>query len=553
MGEIHKAGVVPDLIPVRILNEHVYCPRLAHLEWASQLFADNDFTVDGRWQHRAADERSGAAPLPAEGELLRTRALDLSSETFGITGRIDTVEGAGGKVIPVELKRGRPAPTPERVWPPELVQVRAYGLLLSDNGYECCEGAVFFAETRERVRVDFTDELTELTLRSIREVRENAAWPVAPPSLDDSKKCDGCSLAGICLPDEIPFLRRQRLEPPRRLIPSDDAARPLYVNQPGAYLGKSGGRVVISKSREVVEEVRLIDVSQLCLYGNVQVSTQLVRELMVRDVPICWFSSGGWLNGITSPLPAKNVELRRRQTLADEEVALRIARRMVEGKIRNSRTLMRRNSRMRDKDALESLRRLAIRAARARSVEELLGFEGAAARTYFAQFRQMIRNHDFDGTFNFRGRNRRPPTDPVNCLLSFVYALLTKDCLATVLVVGFDPYQGFLHKPRFGRPALALDLAEEFRSVIADSVVINAINNGEVSPAHFVRRAGGVALTTEGRRAVLNCYERRLQTQITHPVFKYRITWRRVLEVQARLLATTVLGELEEYQPMLTR
>ena len=553
MGDNTKTINVPDLIPVRMLNEHVYCPRLAHLEWASQLFADNDYTVDGRWQHRAVDVQSGAAPVPDQGDLIEARSLELSSKRYGLIGVADIVEGASGSVLPIEIKRGRPAPTSERVWPPELVQLRALGLLLSDNGYECTEGAVFFVETRERVRVEFTKELTAQTIAAIAELRHNANMSEPPPRLEDSRRCNGCSLAGICLPDEIPFLRRKRLDPPRRLMPADDAAKPVYVTQPGSFVGKSAGRLVVSKNRQTVEEVRLVDVSQLCVFGNVQVSTQLVRELMVRDAPVCWFSSGGWLNGITEGMPSKHVELRRRQAKVTDEIATEIAKAMIEGKIKNSRTLLRRNSRDKNKDSLDLLKKLAKRTQRAESVAQLLGYEGTAARVYFKQFPTMIRNDGMSSTFSFKGRNRRPPKDPINCLLSFTYSLLTKDCLATLRSVGFDPYQGFLHRPRFGRPALALDLAEEFRPVISDSVAINLINNGEISARDFITRAGGVSLTAEGRKTVLNNYERRLATEITHPTFGYRVTWRRIIEVQSRILAATVLGELERYQPMLTR
>lgn len=155
--------------------------------------------------------------------------------------------------------------------------------------------------------------------------------------------------------------------------------------------------------------------------------------------------------------------------------------------------------------------------------------------------------------FAFEGRNRRPPTDPVNCLLSFVYTLLVKDLVATCVGVGLDPYIGVFHRPRFGRPALALDLAEEFRPLIADSVVVNLINNGEVKGSDFTMRAGGVSLTDDGRKAVLSAYERRIEVEVTHPVFGYTITYRRVLEVQARLLASYLLGELPRYTPFTTR
>jgi CRISPR-associated protein Cas1 len=174
---------------------------------------------------------------------------------------------------------------------------------------------------------------------------------------------------------------------------------------------------------------------------------------------------------------------------------------------------------------------------------------------YFSALPTMIRE-DLrlpGGPFTFEARNRRPPLDAVNCLLSFLYSLLAKDLTATAYGVGFDPYLGFFHRPRFGRPALALDLAEEFRPIVAESVVLNLINNGEVKPSHFVVRAGGVMLTAEGRRAAVTGYERRLDAEVRHPTFGYKVSYRRVLEVQARVLAAHVLGEIPEYVPFMTR
>ena len=178
--------------------------------------------------------------------------------------------------------------------------------------------------------------------------------------------------------------------------------------------------------------------------------------------------------------------------------------------------------------------------------------EGTGARLYFSKFSSMIRDESL-GAFDFNGRNRRPPKDPINCLLSYVYALLTKDLTAVAIAVGFDPYLGVFHRPRFGRPALALDLAEEFRPLVAESVVINVVNNGEVGERDFLVRAGGVSLTQDGRRSVLSAYERRLDTEVTHPTYGYRITYRRVFEVQARVLAAHLLGEIPGYTPFMTR
>jgi CRISPR-associated protein Cas1 len=216
---------------------------------------------------------------------------------------------------------------------------------------------------------------------------------------------------------------------------------------------------------------------------------------------------------------------------------------------------MRRNAREEVDSVLSSLQRLADQSASTETAASLLGYEGAAARLYFSKWNAMVREDlRLPGRpFDFEGRRRRPPPDPVNCLLSYCYSLLVKDLTVTVHAVGFDPYLGFYHRPRFGRPALALDLAEEFRPIVAESVVLTLLNNGEIRPNHFVVRAGGVALTADGRRAVLTAYERRLDTEVRHPTFGYKISYRRVLEVQARILAAHVLGEVPDYVPFMTR
>jgi CRISP-associated protein Cas1 len=540
---------VPALVPARMVNEFAYCPRLFHLEWVQAQFEGNADTAEGQWRHRAVDRQSGAVPLPEEGEVRRATSVMLGSERLGLVAVIDLLEADNGAVVPVDTKKGRP-PAHGPAWEPELLQLCVQGLLLREHGYVCEYGELYFAQTRERRRVDFDDVLVERTLSLVTRLRETATRAEAPPPLIDSPKCPRCSLVGICLPDETNVLAERSVHPPRRLTPRDSAARPVYVTQQGAYVGMKEGRLTVTQQRELLAEARLIDVSQLNVYGNVQVTTQLLRECFRREVPVLWFSYGGWFSGMAEGLPGKNVELRRRQAGLLHQAGLPVARSMVNGKIRNSRTLLMRNSRSRDQRVVDSLKRLAADALEASRMESLLGIEGAAARLYFSQLGSMLRG---DFGFDFEGRNRRPPKDPINCLLSFVYSLVVKDLTATVHGVGFDPYLGVYHRPRFGRPALALDLAEEFRPIIADSLVISLVNNGEIGLTDFVVRAGGVALTDEGRRAVLAAYERRLDTEVTHPTFGYRVTYRRVFEVQARMLAAYVMKEVPEYVPFTTR
>jgi CRISPR-associated protein Cas1 len=214
--------------------------------------------------------------------------------------------------------------------------------------------------------------------------------------------------------------------------------------------------------------------------------------------------------------------------------------------------MLRRNSDAPNQTSLFELKQLARKASEAVSLESLLGLEGSAARCYFGEFSAMLKI-SLQAPFDLDGRNRRPPRDPTNALLSFAYSLLTKDVALAITSSGLDPLLGFYHQPRFGRPALALDLMEEFRPLIADSVVIAAINTGVVSPRDFLRAPGSCALTSDGRKRFIQAYERRMDQSVTHPVFGYRISYRRVLEVQARLFGRRLLGEIDDYPAFRTR
>jgi CRISP-associated protein Cas1 len=544
---------LPDLVPARMLNEYVYCPRLFFLEWVDSLWASNADVAEGVRRHHRVDSGGGAAPLPAEGEVRTARSVELASEKLGITAKLDLLEGAGGAVVPVDTKKGCPGPdgTP---WEADAVQVCAQVLLLREHGYTVERGEIFYAQTRQRVLVEPTPELIARTLEVVTEARTAASRLCPPPPLRSSSKCPRCSLVGICLPDETNVLARRDGARPRRLITPDPDAAPLYVTEPGSMIGVEGGRLVVSKRREPLASVRLIDVLHVCAYGNVQVSAQAMRALFERDIDVFHFSYGGWLLGVTTGLPSKNVMLRIRQTTAAARGQLDEARQMIAGKIRNCRVLLRRNGGEPAARTVGQLADLAQQAEQAASAAELLGLEGVAARLYFGAFPALIPKAAMLPGPAFTGlRNRRPPTDAVNCLLSFCYAMLAKETMAACMAVGFDPYIGLFHRPRFGRPALALDLAEEFRPLLADSTVLTLINNGEIGPWDLLVRAGAVTLTADGRRSVIRAWERRMTTEIRHPLFGYTVSYRRAVELQARILAARLTGELPTYQPLVTR
>ena len=601
---------VPDLIPVRMVNEVVYCERLAYLEWVQGEWADNAFTHEGKIVHKRVDAggrrraRKGGKPSDegAEGEGAEAdndaedpgpgddpdrpetiRSVWLSSEALGLTGKLDLMEvHDDGHAVPVEYKRGRAPDLPEGAYLPERVQLCAQALLLRDAGFACDHGEVYFAADHRRVRVDIDDALIAATHAAISRLRELARAGTLPPPLVDSPKCNGCSLMGICLPDETTWLRAHAApsaapedaaggqggsaddsaaaspEPTsapelRRLHPARDDRLPLYAQAWGGRLSVKGERLLVRTADGTEIEARLPNTSQVCILGNIQVTTPALCALLSRDIPLCFFTHGGWYAGRTVAHDTRNVELRVAQfrRLDDPRLCLKLARDTVAAKVRNARTLLRRNL---DEDAstvLFELKQLARKAEEASSIESLLGYEGAAARGYFGAFPGTLR--ESGDRFDFDGRNRRPPRDPVNALLSFGYALLTKDCALAVRAVGLEPLLGFYHQPRFGRPALALDLMEPFRPLIADSLVLTVINNGIVRQNDFVYTAGACALRGAARKRVILAYERRMDELLTHPVFGYRISYRRTLEVQARLIGRFLLGEIDRVPMIRTR
>ncbi|MCC6127296.1 MAG: CRISPR-associated endonuclease Cas1 [Pirellulales bacterium] len=578
--------------------------------WVQGEFADNLDTHEGRFGHRRVDQpsrqaipdpgergegravrgegkvesgegdasaesRPALSPVPGEGdastelppdvEPIHSRSVMLSAPLEGLIAKIDVLDITAGIASPVDYKRGRLPDVPGNAWEPEQVQLCTQGLILRENGYLCEGGFLYYIESKRKVSIPFDEPLVARTRELLAGMKSMAAGGAIPPPLEDSPKCPRCSLVGICLPDETRLLTQKESEPPegktankqplgevRRLMPARDDALPLYVKDQGVTLGKSGDVLTVKSRQETLQKVKLIDVSQVSVFGNVQITAQALREISSLGIPICHFSYGGWFNAMTVGMTHKNIELRMRQfaVAADARQSLELARRFVVGKIKNSRTLLRRHLPEDDRAEIDQLARLVPKAEAAENAGSLLGVEGMAAKTYFAGFARLLKG---DQAFYVEGRNRRPPRDPVNAMLSFVYALLVKEWTIALHAAGFDVMLGFYHRPRYGRPSLPLDLAEEFRPLVADSTVLMLVNNGEVAAKDFICRAGAVALTDAGRRAVIASFERRMDTLVTHPIFGYRVSYRRIFEVQARLLGRVLLGEIGEYPSFCTR
>ena len=559
------------LIPARMVNEFVYCPRLAYLMWAQGEWAETGDTVQGNRVHARVDKPN--APLPPPEELeeeaaetqgkLVSRSLTLSSIRLGVIAKLDIAEAENGVVTPVDYKRGKRPHVAQGAYDPERIQVCLQAMLLEDNGYRVEGGVIYYSESRERVRIKLDEVLRMAAEAAVSEFRLTVSQSHIPPPLKDSPKCPRCALVTVCLPDEIRSLSGSDLAPRMIAVPRDEAL-PLIVQSQRARITKEGETLNISEEGKGETQVRIIDISDVALFGGVSITTPALAALLEKEIPVTFHSHSGWFRGVAHGIGHRNVEIRIAQYRMsfDEAACLRFAKDLVAAKITNQRTMLRRNwrgppeTRQAVLDRLETARKsvygMATRA-------QLLGIEGDAAAVYFRAFSDLLKAPDDRertgkmAPFRFDARNRRPPTDPINAMLSFAYAMLSRHLTIATASIGLDAYRGFYHAPRYGRPALALDLMEPFRAIIADSVVLSVVNTGEVDAGDFVVAATGTALTQAGRRRFVEAFERRLSQETTHPIFGYQVSMRRMILVQARLLSRFLLGELVTYPHYLPR
>ncbi len=335
----------------------------------------------------------------------------------------------------------------------------------------------------------------------------------------------------------------------------------LYVQTQGTYLQLDHETLKI-KIEEETKQLPLHHLGSIVAFGNVLFSPFLIHRCAADGRSIVWLSQSGRFQGRLTGPTTGNVLLRRAQheAIDNSDMTLNIARYVVAGKLQNTRQVLMRAARE-AKDQIDEAQLRAAAQVQAEAIatvektidiDQLRGVEGYAAKAYFGAFRAMIRTNR-EG-FEFTERSKRPPKDAINALLSFAYALLANECVAACEGVGLDPQMGFSHVLRPGRPALALDLMEELRSVVADRLVLNLVNRGQIKPGDFVDRpGGGVNLTEEGRKEFLAAYQKRKQEEVMHPILETKVPWGLVCHVQARLLARHLRGDIPQYPPFILR
>ncbi|WP_373481267.1 type I-D CRISPR-associated endonuclease Cas1d [Geminocystis sp.] len=331
----------------------------------------------------------------------------------------------------------------------------------------------------------------------------------------------------------------------------------IYITQDDAFIGKTDERIHVKADKKQLLDVPFIKVDGLVILGRANFSPALVNELLTRKIPLSFLTSTGKYLGRLEPELTKNIFVRKAQWSITENSAktIHIVRGFIRGKLKNYRNLIQLRNRQDNQEKLEKsitqIESIIDSLEQKNNIDSLRGLEGAGSAIYFSCFNLLIKNNNFE----FITRNRRPPTDPVNSLLSLSYALLRHDVQSAVNIVGFDPYLGYLHVPHYGRPALALDLMEEFRPLVADAVVLNVINNKKLTPNDFITEplSNAVSLTKESLKIFLRLYEEKKQSKFKHPVLNKQCTYQEAFEIQTRLLAKYMMEETNQYPPLIIK
>lgn len=521
-----------ESIPISLVLHTVFCPRRAWLEAAGEE-SDRSQLAHGHSAHKKVD-------TPEQSRNQRRVSRDVRSAELGVHGRCDSLHLENGAYRLIEHK-STPVRRSAQVTEAQRIQLALQTICLAEESIEVEEHGIHFTDHRKTVEVELDDSDLQQARGYVERTRMVIDAPEAPSPLVDDRRCGFCSHISVCLPDE-----HQGAEILRRIHVPDPDAQVLHLTTQGSWVSLKAGRLIIDAKDGDVKSVPLERIHSVVVHGNIDLSGAAIRGLAWLNVIIIWCSSSGRVYSWSQPASLPNGQARVAQHVLAERGHLPLAAEMVSSKIANQATMLRRNG-----DAAEqvaALRVLQRKALRETSLPSLFGTEGEAASIYFGRFTTMLSQTASESAgFEWRGRHGRGATDEINILLNYVYSLLTSECIRALVACGLDPHAGVLHSSSRNKPAMALDLMEEFRAPIGDSVVLTLINRREISRADFSTVTGSPRLTAEGRKKVVRAFERRMLTELRHPVFGYSVTWRRAIEVQARMVLGVIDGTGTNY------
>jgi CRISPR-associated protein Cas1 len=532
-----------ETIRVNALHALFYCPRLYYLEEVEELYTQDAAVFAGRRLHTELEKEEGD----------EWQEFGLENQALGLRGKVDALRTRSGQTIPYEHKRGRPyrdnhnQPQP---WESDRIQILAYACLLeAELGIVIPEGRIRYHAENVLVHVPLDDPARQEVQEAIAWARALRQSPDRPPVAANERLCARCSLAPVCLPEET-RLAQGKADQAIRLFPEDDERKVIHVTESGTRVGKSGEQFTITKLDKNKSAVPAHQVGQLVLHSYTQISTQALYFCANNDVGVHFISGGGNYQGSFDTRQG-SVQRRVRQykALTDPALCLQLAQQLVACRGQSQRKFLMRGQRNAAssnpnlEQTIDQMQRVLKQVSTAESLSSLLGLEGNLAALYFQALPNLI-SEGTDPKFQFSGRNRRPPKDRFNAMLSFGYAMLLKDVMNAILVVGLEPVLGFYHQPRTQAPPLALDLMEIFRVPLVDMPVMASINRNQWdAEADFEIRGEQVWLSDEGRRKFIGLYERRKEESWKHPVTQYSLTYRRLIELEVRLLEKEWMGE----------
>ncbi|MCD9186642.1 MAG: type I-MYXAN CRISPR-associated endonuclease Cas1 [Pyrinomonadaceae bacterium] len=536
-------------LSVHSLHALAYCERLFFLEEVERVRLADERVYAGRTLH-VEIERDEADEV---------FNLSFESETYGLIGKVDCIRKRDGNVIPYEHKRGKSARSADgkpEAWASDRLQIIAYCLLVEENlGKEILEGRVRYHADNVTVRVSVDEKARtdfELHLQRAKELQTSIE---RPPVASNERLCIKCSLAPVCLPEEARLAGRLSEAVVEtegviaenktiQLFPAIDDRQILHILTSGAKVGRKGDRLEVwSPETEEKQVFPVQEIGQVVIHGFAQITTQALRLCAERNLGVHWVGYGGrYMGAWTSGQGSVQRRIRQYKALTDPDFCLELAKRLVEAKVKIQLGFLLRASRETGREiedvqtSISNIRKLLSPLNRAESIDSLRGFEGMVGANYFKALPYLV-SGEAGEAMKPDGRNRRPPKDRCNALLSYGYALLLKDITNAILVVGLDPSLGFYHTPRSQAHPLALDLMEIFRVTLVDLPVIGSINRKQWDEdADFQIAGKQVWLSDAGRKKFIQIYERRKADGWKHPVIGYSLSYSRHLELEVRLL-----------------
>lgn len=539
---------VVDEQPLRVMALHalLYCERLFYLEEVEEIRVADAAVYAGRELHAGLEA--------AEGEDFE--AIEAVSPSLGIYGKVDALKRRDGSYVPYEHKRGRcrrgEGNVPE-AWPTDRLQVVAYAMMLEEALRRTMpEGRVRYHADNVTVRVPIDDAARAELRAAVARARELRKSLERPPVTSHENLCKRCSLAPVCLPEEV----RQEQDPghkPLRLFPPDDQRTTLHVVSQGAAIGRSADRITVrprdpKDGPESHHPSR--EISAILLHGFAQITTQAIRLCADNDIAVHWLNAGGGhVASLTASVGRVQRRIRQYRALSDDAIRLRLAKQLTHAKVEGQHRYLLRatrgseNARASITPHLSAIANQLADVEKARDADTLRGYEGDAAYHYFASLNAIL-SPGVPADLRYAGRTRRPPTDRFSAILNFGYGLLETTVMRAVLAVGLEPALGFYHTPRSVAHPLVLDLMELFRMPLWDLVVVGSLNRNQWDPASdFEVTPTKVWLSEDGRKKAIGLFEDRLQEQWKHPVVEYSLSYARTVELEVRLLEKEWSGE----------